>query len=181
MKYTTKQALRVMTEQLRLKVKFVDYFSDDTHGRLIPRERRILINARKPRYEHTFTILHEIAHYVLHVLKKNLLPMPWYLKRRWESARLAKIVKLLRRYVRFIFSTGSSKEKQADLWAFMAFILVAKCAGTSSELRAFIDHHPEKSWIFCSAGLVVAYGGIKTRIQNIPRTLLIPFRSLCKS
>jgi IrrE N-terminal-like domain len=181
MKYTTKQALRVMTKQLRLKVKFVDYFPDDTHGRLIPREKRILVNARKPHYEHVFTILHEIAHYVLHVLKKNLLLMPWYLKRRWESASLAKMIRLLRRYVRFRFSTERSKEKQADLWAFMAFILVAKCAGTSSELRAFVDRHPEKFWIFYSAALAVAYGGIKTRIHNMMHTLLIQFRSLCKS
>ncbi len=181
MKYTTKQVLRVMTDQLKLKVKFVDYFADDTHGRLIPREKRILINARKPRYEHVFTILHEIAHYVLHVLNANRLPMPWYLKRRCKSASIAKIVAFSRRYVRFKFSTERSKEKQADFWAFMAFFFVVNCAGTSGELRAFVDHHPEKLSIFCLAALTVACGGIKTRAQRITHSMLIPFRRLWKS
>jgi hypothetical protein len=80
-----------------------------------------------------------------------------------------------------MFSTERSKEQQADLWAFIAFILVARCAGSSSELKAFIDHHPEKFWIFCLAVFGVTYGGLKTRIRNITDTLLIPFRSLCKS
>jgi len=181
MKYTTKQAVRVMTKQLRLKVRFVDYFPDDTHGLLLPLEKRILVNARKPRYEHVATILHEIAHYVLHVLNDNRFPWPWYLKRYWRFSYFAKMRSTLRRYVRYRFSTERSKEQQADLWAIMAFILVARCARSFSELIAFIDHHPEKFWIFCVAVFGVTYGGLKSRIRKITDTLLIPFRSLCKS
>ena len=66
MKHRKKNLLRDMAKHLGLKIVFVSYFTNDVHGKLLPREKRILINAHKPRYEHTFTLLHEIAHYLLH-------------------------------------------------------------------------------------------------------------------
>jgi len=62
MKYTTKNILRELAKQLGLNVKFVHYFANNTHGKLLPHEKRILINANKPRYEHVYTLLHEVGH-----------------------------------------------------------------------------------------------------------------------
>jgi hypothetical protein len=180
MKSTTKNALRIMTKHLGLKVKFVDYFPDNVHGKLLPREKRILINAHKPRYEHVFTVLHEIGHFMVHFKNSYQRRLPWYLNRHWQFDFVAEIVSKTRRLFRFLFARGKTKEWEADLWAFIAFFLVAKCVGSTSELRDFIEHHPEKFWTFLLAALAVTYGGIKTRIQKIPQTLLIPFRVLRK-
>lgn len=181
MKQKTKNTLRDNAKHVGLKYKFVSHFSDDVHGKLLPREKLILINAHKPRYEHTFTLLHEFGHYLLHC---NSLPRKHHLRFTeidWKIEWLTDICSIVRRYSRRLFAKDSSKEWEADLLAFLMFILLAKAAGCWNDLFAFLEHHPEKIWTFLLAALVITYGGIKTRIQKIPQTLLIPFRVLRKS
>jgi hypothetical protein len=178
MKLNTKNILRETAKQLGLKHKFVDYLPEDVHGKLLPRERRILINANKPRYEHVHTLLHEFAHYLLHF--KNRTPQrhcPWYLKLDWKNDAIANIATKVRRAVRFAFNNERGKEWEADVWAICAFLLISKYVGSTDDLETFINHHPEKCWVFTSAAIAVTYCGIKYRIAKSFKMLLKPFRA----
>ena len=99
-----------MSKYIGIKVKFVDYLGDDVHGKLLPREKRILINARKPRTEHIFTLLHEIGHFLVHVKKTHTLRNPRFLEIHWKSERLANFFSKVRRGVRFFRNRQSGKE-----------------------------------------------------------------------
>ena len=175
MKHKTKNTLRALARHFGLKVKFVSYLPADVQGKLLPREKRILINAYKPRCEHTFTLLHEIGHYVQHVLTPRRAYHPRVFDLHWKNDFLAEFSKFVRRYFRFIFNKQSGKEWEADLWAMCAFIYLAKAIGCQDELIAFVKRHPEKTNIFRLAAWGAAYCGIKTRIKNASRYFLLPF------
>jgi hypothetical protein len=166
MKFTTKNILREMAKQIGVKVKFVGYLPDNIHGKLLPREKRILINANKPRYEHVYTLLHEFAHYLLHF--KNRAPgrhCPWYLKINWKIDAIAVFFSKLRRAVRFTFNTKRGKEWEADLWA-MGGLVYLKWFFGYSDLKVFLNRHPEKKWIYRYVRTVFVYSESKTRITT---------------
>jgi hypothetical protein len=167
MKFTTKNALRKTAKDLGLKVKFVDYLPEDIHGKLLPRERRILINANKPRCEHVYTLLHEFAHYLLHF--KRIKPhrhSPWYLNINWKSDAIARIAAKVRRLVRFVFHSEHGKEWEADLWAMCGLIYLNKFFG-DSVLTAFLNRHPEKKWLYRLAAISTVVSDAKKRITKI--------------
>jgi hypothetical protein len=166
-----------MADELGLKVKFVGYFSDDVYGKLLPREKRILINANKPRYEHIFTMLHEFGHFVIHFKNLQRKIYPRWVNIRWKIEWLVDLCSKLRRYWRYVLNKESSKEWLADFWAMIGFILVSNWIGNSDDLMAFLNHHPEKTRLYFLALAAVIYGGIKRRIEKIPRLLLVPFRT----
>ena len=62
-----------------------------------------------------------------------------------------------RRYFRYIFNTYKGKEWEADLWAWCAFIRIAKSFDCRRELAQFLHHHPEKVDCFCLAAIGTAY------------------------
>lgn len=162
MKRTTKNVLRAMASHLGLKVVFVHYFNSDVHGKLLVNERRILINAHKPRYEHVFTMLHEIAHFVLHIQKRAQYRFHrWLLRRNWKNDYLANFASKVRRYIRYVFNRQLGKEWEADLWAMIAFILLAKMVGSQNDLLTFVNSHPEKTGLFITASLACVYARIK--------------------
>ena len=103
MKVKAKNTLREMARYLGIQVKFVSYLADDVHGKLIPREKRVLINASKPRTEHIFTLLHELGHFVLHYQNFPRKYHPWYLEIHWKNKFLAKQSSFARRCLRFYF------------------------------------------------------------------------------
>lgn len=178
MKHKTKNMLRAMTKQVGLKAKIVNYLGDDVHGVLLPREKRILINANKPRNEHIYTLLHEIGHFLIHFKNLPTKHHPRFLDIHWETAWLARLCSKVRRYLRFIFNKQSGKEWEADLWAMCAFIYFAKRIGCRDELRVFLGRHPEKFKMFLLAGYGIAYCDTKTRIKKIGHALAIPFQAL---
>jgi len=177
MKRNTKNTLRMMAAHLGLKVIFVDYFPDDVHGKLLPREKRILINAHKPRYEHTFTLLHEIGHFLIHFKTPHRKHHPRFLEIDWKIEWLLNLCSKARRSMRRLFNRDGSKEWEADLWAFCAFFILAKLPGCQDDFRTFIEHHPEKIWTFTLAASAVIYCGIKYRITKPFKVLLKPFRA----
>jgi hypothetical protein len=174
MKYKTKNTLRALAKYLGLKVKFVSYFSNDVHGKLLPREKRILINAHKPRCEHIFTMLHEIGHFLLHFQNAPRKHHPRFLDHHGQTEWLTGLRSKARRYLRFIFNKESGKEWEADLWAFCAFGYFAKQVGCLDDLVAFLDRHPEKYGSFCLAMLGVAYSRTKACLSKFPKMLLAP-------
>jgi IrrE N-terminal-like domain len=177
MKLKTKNTLRLMAGHLGLKVKFVGYFSDDVHGKLLPLEKRILINAHKPRYEHTFTLLHEIGHNLLHFKNPHRKFHARFLENKSKIKWLVKFCSKVRRTMHIHFARENSREWEADLWAFCAFIYVVKLAGGRDDLVTLLEHHPEKFWVFMLAGAGVIFSGIKKRITTATQFLLKPFRA----
>lgn len=171
MKRKTKNTLRAMAKLFGLKIVYVSYFSADVHGQLLPREKRILINAHKARCEHIFTLLHEIGHYIQHVLSPRRTFHPRLFDVHWKINFLAKVATRVRRFYRFAFNNTRGKEWEADLWAMCAFIHLAKAIGCRQELLAFVDRHPEKRKVFLLAVCGTIYCGFK----NISRHLLLPF------
>jgi hypothetical protein len=176
MKHRAKNILRGMAKHLGLKVKFVDYFPDDVHGKLLPREKRILLNAHKPRYEHEFTLLHEIGHFLNHFKNPDRKRHPRIFDIRWEFDFWAKLSSFMRRYWRYVFNKESGKEWEADLWAMCAFVYLARYFG-SRDLLEFLNHHPEKNGMFWLAIGGVVYSDIKKRIATTYKFLLNPFRA----
>jgi hypothetical protein len=166
MKYRIKNTLRGLAKHFGLKVKFVCYLKDDVHGKLLPREKRILINAHKPRHEHVFTLLHEIGHFLMHFKSLPRKHHPRFFDIHWKTEWLANLCSKVRRYFRYIFSKESGKEWEADLWAMCAFVYLAKHLGCRDELRAFVNRHPEKANLFRLVEVAVVYGDTKTRIQK---------------
>ncbi|HEY3855598.1 MAG TPA: ImmA/IrrE family metallo-endopeptidase [Verrucomicrobiae bacterium] len=174
MKFTTKNILRETAKQLCLKVRFVDYLLENVYGKLLPRERRILINANKPRYEHVYTLLHEFGHYLLHF--KQIKPRrlsPWYLNINWKIEAVADIAAKVRRGVRLAFHSEKGKEWEADLWAMCGFVYLKKF-GASTDLAAFLKRHPEKRWIY----RLVATTGVYTEIK---KPISAGFKLVCKT
>jgi hypothetical protein len=175
MKHKTKNILREMAKHLGLKVVFVSYLSADVHGKLMAREKRILINAAKPRYEHVYTLLHELGHFLLHF--KSCLPnryYPWYLNRRWKIDAIAALASRVRRHIRFMFHKQSGKEWEADLWAMCALIYLRKVTGRSY-LTAFLNRHPEKTRVFFLAVSGFLYSTLQQRTKAAFRILCKPF------
>jgi len=176
MKLRTKNILREMAKHFGLKVKFVSYFGDAVHGKLLPREKRILINAHKPRYEHIFTLFHEIGHFFIHFKNPRRKHYPGFLEIQWNIQWLDDLASKVRRYLRRLFNKETGQEWEADLWAMILFLLVSKFTGNTDDLRTFLNHHPEKFWIFMLASTTLIYCGIKNRITRPFQILLKPFR-----
>jgi len=149
-----------------LKVRFVDYLGDGDHGKLLPRERRILINAHKPRHEHIYTLLHEIGHFILHFKNPIKKRHPRFFDIEWKMEWLAILCSKVRRYIRFIFTKESGKEWEADLWAMCAFVYLAKITGCRNELRRFLQRHPEKLNHFRLVKIAMLYADLKTRFAK---------------
>jgi hypothetical protein len=176
MKHRKKNILRGMAKHLGLKIVFVDYLKDDVQGKLLPRERRILLNARKPRIEHFYTVLHEIGHFLLHFKNPHRKYLPRFLERNWKIEWLIDLCSKTKRVLRLIFAKESGQEFEADLMAMCMFIPLAKTFGCRDELIQFLERHPEKFPVFLLATYGVMYSGVKTRLQNFFKLLLLPFR-----
>jgi hypothetical protein len=171
MKHRTKNTLRAMAEHIGLKVVFVSHFGDDVHGRLLVREKRILINAHMPRNEHVFTMLHEIGHFIQHVLNPHRKHHPRVLDIRWNIELLEKLSSKIRRHFRFIFNKKSGKEWEADLWAMCAFVYLAKRIGCHDELTSFLNRHPEKRRMYWLVKTAIIYCDCKRCISTAYKIL----------
>jgi hypothetical protein len=179
-KYRKKNILRQLARHLGIKVKFVHWLADDVHGKLLPREKRILINAHKPRFEHVYTVLHEIGHFLLHFKSLPRINHPRILDINWSADWLARFCSFVRRYFRFIFNKESGKEWQADLWAMCALVYLTRHCGFKEETATFLNRHPQKASIFLLAVYSFAYVGIKSRVKKAAYSIASPFRSLLK-
>jgi hypothetical protein len=180
MKLKTKNVLRGMARHIGIVLKFVDYLDDDTHGKLLPREKRILINARKPRNEHIYTVLHEIGHYLIHFKGPPRKYHPRIFDINWTSEWLARLSSQVRRYFRFIFNREAGKEWGADVWAMCAFVYIARHFDCQGELFTFLKRHPEKRSVFLLAIYGTVYSGTKTRLIKIGQAVSMPFQTFWK-
>lgn len=155
-----------MAEHLGLKIKFVDYLRNDTHGKLLPREKRILINAHKPRIEHFYTVLHEIGHFLLHFKNPHRKHHHPFLEIDWKNKWLSDLCSKVRRLLRLIYARESGREFEADVWAMCAFIHLTNTIGCRDDLTRFLDRHPEKLPAFLLAVWSTTYTTLKKRINN---------------
>lgn len=175
MKRKTKNILREMARHLGLKVVFVSYLTSGVQGILLPREKRILINAQKPRCEHVYTLLHEFGHFLVHF--KKCAPHRlnrWYLNLDWKFEAMAAFASRLRRHLRFNCNKQSGKERDADLWALCAILYLQKHL-EPSYLRDFLARHPEKAGLTILAASGILYTNIKQRTKTAFQMVLKPF------
>ena len=176
MKYRIKNTLRSITSEIGIKVKFVHYFDGQTHGKLLPREKRMLINARQPRTEHIFTLFHELGHYFVHFINARRQYHPRVfdlnLRMRWFDY----LSKHMKRFYRYRCTRERFKEWEADLWAFCAFIVFAKMTGCRRELKEFLIRHPEKLGTFALAVAAMAYTKVKKIWFKAIKLFSFPFR-----
>jgi hypothetical protein len=136
----TAKILRGLAEHIRVKIKYIGGMPDGFFGFADPRSRIIAINANKPHDEHVFTILHELAHFLLHFDQPYRLLAPRWVDRPYKSTFMVENTYKLKRMLRRRFG----REWQADLWALMAFPMV----GTPDELGTFFSRHPRKMPLF---------------------------------
>jgi hypothetical protein len=111
-------------------------------------------------------MLHEIGHYIHHVLNAHRKRHPRIFDIRWNINLMVNLSKKMKRYFRFMFHKESGKEWEADLWAMCAFVYLAKRIGCRDELTSFLNRHPEKKWMYRLVTSVIVYCDCKTRISS---------------
>jgi hypothetical protein len=62
-----------------------------------------------------------------------------------------------------------------------AFFYLSILTESKEELIAFIDHHPEKWKTILLAAYSVSYCGIKMRLKNLAKSLMLPYLFFCKT
>jgi hypothetical protein len=165
----TKQIVRAYAAYNELRIKYVSDLPPAVPGFLDPSKasRTIVVNANRSKSDHVFTILHEIAHFILHFERSHRMRLPWYLTRQWKSKRMIRLSQILRRFV----SRKLSKETQADTWAFCVLSQI----GATDDVQAILTEYPEKTGVFCLCVFSCIYAGIKGRIKRVIRRIFQPF------
>jgi len=165
----TKQIVRGLAANNDLRIKYVSDLPPTVHGFLDPSKasRTIVVNANKSKSDHVFTILHEIAHFILHFERSHRMRLPWYLTRKWKSERMIQFSKELMQVV----LRKLNVEHQADIWAFCALFQI----GATDDAQAIVAHDSEKRWTFRLAFASSIYAGIKHRVKRAINGIVHPF------
>jgi hypothetical protein len=165
----TKLFIRALADHLRLRIKYVNDLPAKVPGFLDPSKasRTIVVNASKSKSDHAFTILHEVAHYILHYKRSHRTRLPWWLARKWKSKPMIRFSKTTKR----IASRTLNDERQADLWAFCALFQI----GATDDVLDIVGQYPEKNSTFWLSFVGCIYSGIKFRVKRAFRTILHPF------
>lgn len=136
-----------------------------------------MINAHKPRCEHIFTLLHEIGHFPLHFKNAPRRHHPRIFDIYWQTEWFSRLSSQVRRYFRLFFNSNSGKEWAADLWAFSAFVYLAKPCGCRDELLACLNRHPEEMGRYYLVVVAFLYSRAKTGLWKFPKLLRAPFNN----
>ncbi len=165
----TKQFLRSLTDYCGLRIKYVSDLPSTVPGFLDPSKtsRTIVVNANKSKSDHAFTILHEIAHFILHYERSHRIRLPSYLTRHWKWRPMIRFSKLNKR----IFSRKFNAERQADLWAFCTLLRI----GATDDALAIVAQYPEKNSLLWQSVAGCTYSGIKSCLKRVFVRILHPF------
>jgi hypothetical protein len=178
----TKLSLRRFAASLGLRIKYVSVLPHKICGFLDPASRTIIVNAKKSKSDHAFTIAHEIAHYVLHTQRLHRIKLPWYLKHQWKSPKMRRFSKLTAR----VYFRGFNVERQADMWAFATLLYF----GAKDDIQVIFNQHPDKRSAFFLCAAACIYTEIKFRLKSFSKTAfglfngffgsLVPFTNYCR-
>jgi len=135
-----------------------------------PEPKFIAVNANLPKCEQVFTIAHELGHYVKHPDRSALRYRPWYLDRPWKSPRMIRVSMLAERYIARWFNI----ERQADLWALSVLLNI----GAVDEMRAWLEHHPEKAALVFLVCVVAVLKAIENLVIRSIRAMLSPLQAV---
>jgi hypothetical protein len=124
-------------------------------------------------------VLHEIGHYLLHVVNPNRKRHPRIFEIDWNIWSIAKLFSHIRRHIRYAFNQEADKEWEADLWAMCAIIYFSgnKRVGCLDELVTFLEHNPDKWQFFLLRCVGMGYQRIKTGWQKLTKLVLFSFRT----
>jgi hypothetical protein len=144
-----------------LQIEYRDDLPANNAGYLDPAEepQYIAVNRNLPHCEHAFTVAHELGHYVLHVGRKPRNFLPGYLNFAWQSKPLAGSARTTERWLRRYFN----QEWQADLYAFCLMFNL----GEANDLKAFVERHPGKMWLYFLATTICFVKAIPRIIKGL--------------
>jgi hypothetical protein len=164
----TKQFVRAIARHLGLRIKYANMIPK-VAGFLDPSmaSRTIVINANKSKSDHVFTILHEIAHYILHYERSHRMRLPWYLTHQWKSNPMIRLSRTTKRAV----SRKFNYEWQADMWAICALLHI----GATDDIQVILTQYPEKTGLACLCVAGTIYAGVKSRLKRAFSRILHPF------
>jgi hypothetical protein len=170
-----KQIIRMLAASHELRIKYVSDLPPKVPGFLDPSKasRTIVVNANKSKSDHVFTILHEIAHFILHFERSHRVRSPWYFTRQWKSKRVMRLAKLTSRVAWRKFN----EEEQADAWAFCALFQL----GATDDIQVILTQHPEKTGMFCLCAFSSICTAIKVRVRGVIRRVFQFFLFLMQS
>jgi hypothetical protein len=165
----TEEQLIALAGHFDLEIKYVNDLPDNVPGILQagPDLGYIIVNARKSRSDHAFTIVHELAHYVMHLDRPPLCLVPRYLDRPWESKVMIQYTQETKDFIHRKFGP----EWQADLWAFILLWQIK----AFDDLIALPRIYPRFKWMLWYSLAAVIYGGFKKRVKHLIQTFSSPF------
>ena len=155
MKPEAKRRLRESVSYFGLQVKYVGGLSDKVFGFLQPgpNPRFIIINERKSRVDHSFTIAHELAHYVMHFNRPARSLKSPYLDHPWKSRLMIEASQMTRNWYAPIFDP----EWEANLWAFILLWRI----GAGDDLFALTKTYPDKRRMLWYSWAAAVYTNVK--------------------
>lgn len=155
----TELALRALAHHFGLTIEYVSNMPSGLRGFLSPIEApdTIVVDATSSRSEQAFTIVHELAHYILHYERSHRTRLPSFLTQQWKSERMIRLSRIFNRFV----SRELNREWQADGWAFCALLQI----GATDDIAEILKLHPEKTGICCLCVIGSIYEGIKSRFK----------------
>lgn len=161
MKVRTKKYLRQLARGFGCQIKYVDYLPDDTHGKLIPCEGRIIINTRKPQCEHVFTILHEIGHMVIDVKGTLGTRQHWLMTRQTRIDQVDELLRKIRRRIYLLHLKQKGRERDVDIWAMLAFCFLVNHGMARAEFLEFLERNPDKISLMIQAQTALMFNNLK--------------------
>jgi len=164
-----KRTIFDLTEYFDLRVELRYDLPANNGGYLDPHDdpKYIAVNRNLPPCEQTFTIAHELAHYLLHHNRqrpRHLVWVPDLVDRHCQSPRVSRITGLLRRCTFKLFTI----EWEADLYTLFLLFEI----GAVDDLQAYVKRHPERTRLFALVSTLCLIKGTPRIIKALLLKLL---------
>jgi hypothetical protein len=170
MSLPSKRTIQDFAHYFGLKIEYRDDLPPSNAGFLDPRDepQYIAVNSKLPNCEQTFTIAHELGHYVKHHNQPRHRYFPELLDREYQSKTFAFVASRTRRFIYFKFN----QEWEADLYAFLLLINI----GAGRDLSAYVERHPQKTKLYAlTLGVSIVKG-----FPRIVKGLFLKFFNLLR-
>jgi hypothetical protein len=147
-----------------LSIELLD-LSASNAGYLDPHDdpQYIAVNRNLPHCEQVFTVAHELCHYI----SDHKRPRRKYPKRFLNRQYKSRFAQLCIRDLRYFLNKILPPELEADMFAMSCLVQF----GGGTDLKEFIDRHPEKFWLW----MFVALDTFVRLPYRLGKTIIIKF------